>query len=170
MTELVGPTIQALAHRDVLVVVTTGRADPADVESAIGGPLPANVRCTRFIPYDVVLPHASAFVTNGGYTGVTLALAHGVPLVQAGTSEEKSEIAARIRWSGVGVCLATSRPSPWVVADAVTRVLTDASYSVAATAVRQEMAEHDAGREGADLLEQLARTRQPTHRVDAPVR
>lgn len=170
MTELVGPAIQALAHRDVLVVVTTGRADPSDVEAAIGGPLPANVRCTRFIPYDVVLPQVSAFVTNGGYTGVTLALAHGVPLIQAGTSEEKSEIAARIRWSGVGVCLATTRPSPWVVADAVNRVLSDPSYAAAAAALRQEMAEHDAGREGADLLEQLAQTQNPAYRVDVPIR
>ena len=55
------------------------------------------------MPYEQVLPHVDAFVTNGGYTGVTLALAHGVPLVQVGSSEEKAEIGARIAWSGVGV-------------------------------------------------------------------
>ncbi len=52
--------------------------------------------------------HASAVVTNGGYTGVTLALSHGVPLLQAGTTEEKSEIGARIRWTGVGLALRTT--------------------------------------------------------------
>ena len=35
-------------------------------------------------------------VTNGGYGGVQLALAHGVPLVVAGNTEEKGEIAARV--------------------------------------------------------------------------
>jgi hypothetical protein len=41
-------------------------------------------------------------VTNGGYGGVQQALANGVPLVVAGDSEDKPEVAARVRWSGTG--------------------------------------------------------------------
>jgi UDP:flavonoid glycosyltransferase YjiC (YdhE family) len=161
MTELVVPAIRALAGSDVLVVVTTGGPSAAAVEAAYGGPLPANVRVTPFVPYDLLLSHADVFVTNGGYTGVTLALAHGVPIVQAGTTEEKSEIGARIQWTGVGLRLGTTRPSPAALSRAVRRVLTEPSFAAAAGRVRAELAPHDAGREGAVLLERLAATRAP---------
>lgn len=159
-TELLSPAVSGLAGEDVLVVVTAGAADPAELEAALGRPLPANVRCTRFVPYDLLLPHAAAFVTNGGYSGVTLALAHGVPLVQAGVTEEKSEIGARIHWTGVGVRLGTSRPDALAVRDGVRRVLDNPTYLAAAGRVQAEMALHDAGREGAALLERLALTQQ----------
>ena len=120
--ELLLPAIEGLAGEDVLVVVTTGQGDPADVTAKLGA-LPSNVRVTRFVPYDVGLRHADVFVTNGGYTGVTLALAHGVPLVQAGTTEEKAEIAARIHYAGVGVRLGPIKPAPAAVRDGVRRVL-----------------------------------------------
>lgn len=167
MTELVLPTLQALADRDVLVVVTTGQTSPTEVETAWGATLPANVLCTSFAPYDRLLPHVDCFVTNGGYTGVTLALAHGVPLVQAGRTEEKAEIAARIRFTGVGVRLGTTRPSPDAVERAVDRVLGEPAFAAAAQRVQAEMAEHDAGREGADLLERLATTQRPVLRHEA---
>jgi UDP:flavonoid glycosyltransferase YjiC (YdhE family) len=160
VSELLLPAVAGLAEQDVLVVVTTGAADPAELERAAGGSLPTNVRCIRFVPYDLILPHVSAFVTNGGYSGVTLALAHGVPLVQAGTTEEKAEIAARIHFTGVGVRLGTTRPAPAAVCAGVRRVLDDGSYASAAQRVKREMDEHDAGREGAALLEQLAETQQ----------
>jgi UDP:flavonoid glycosyltransferase YjiC (YdhE family) len=166
VTELLVPAIRGLAGLDVTVVVVTGQADPSDVYDALGGDLPGNVLTTRFVPYDTLLPHVSAFVTNGGYSGVTLALAHGVPLVQAGMTEEKHEIARRIEWTGVGVRLGTTRPSPESVAGGVRIVLDEPRYREAAGRVRAEMAQHDAGAEGADLLEELARTRVTVPRLD----
>ena len=105
---LLGPTMEALAGDDVLVVATTGGPDPAPLRPT----LPANVRLERFIPHDLLLPHVDVMVTNGGYGGVQQALAHGVPLVVAGDSEDKPEVAARVRWSGTGVDLRTGRPTP----------------------------------------------------------
>jgi UDP:flavonoid glycosyltransferase YjiC (YdhE family) len=169
VTELVVPTLRALAGEDVLVVVTTGGPPAGAVEAALGGPLPANALVTDFIPYDLLFRHVSAVVTNGGYTGVTLALAHGVPLVQAGTTEEKAEIGARVRWTGVGAVLRTTRPQPEAVRRAVRQVLTDPSYRAAAGRVRAEMARHDAGREGAVLLERLAATRAPVTEPAPPM-
>ena len=166
MTELVLPSLRGLAGEDVLVVVTTGGPSQVEVEAAHGGPLPANALVTPFIPYEMMFRHASAVVTNGGYTGVTLALSHGLPLVQAGTTEEKSEIGARIRWTGVGVALRTTQPKPEAVRTGVRRVLTEPSFRAAAERVRAEMAPHDAGREGAVLLERLAETGAP---VTTPV-
>ena len=55
------------------------------------------------------------------------------------------------------------------VAEAVRLVLTEQGFASAAGRVRDEMAGHDAGREGADLLERLALTGQPVLRGDAVV-
>ena len=52
VTELLVPTVQALAEENVLVVVTTRQADPDELTRHFGGELPANVRVTRFVPYD----------------------------------------------------------------------------------------------------------------------
>lgn len=164
VTELIVPAVRALADVDVTVVVTTGLAHPDSVTAALGGRMPDNTRLARFLPYSLLLPHVDVFVTNGGYTGVTLALADGIPLVQAGVTEEKADIGARIEWSGVGIRLGTTRPSPVAVRQAVHRVLAEPGYRAAARRLQAEMASHDAGREGAALLVELARTGRPVLR------
>jgi MGT family glycosyltransferase len=159
--ELVVPALRALAGEDVLVVVTTGGASAQEVAAVLGGPVPDNARVCEFVPYDLLLPHVDVCVANGGYTGVTTALHHGVPLVQAGSTEEKAEIGARIRWSGVGVRIRATSPSPRRLRSAVRRVLHHPDHRAAAARVGVEMRRHDAGREAAVLLERLAATGRP---------
>jgi MGT family glycosyltransferase len=132
-------TVAALARDDVLVVATTGGPDPEPLRAG----LPENVRLERFVPHDLLLPHVDAMVTNGGYGGVQQALAHGVPLVVAGDSEDKPEVAARVQWSGAGVNLHTGKPSQAMVAQAVRRVLTRPSYRARAGALQDEIAACD---------------------------
>ena len=130
------PAAEALGGEDLLLVATTGGPDPAPLRTG----LPANVRLERFIPHDLLLPHVDVMITNGGYGGVQQALAHGVPLVVAGDSEEKPEVAARVRWSGAGIDLRTGRPSPRQVTDAVRRVLAEPTFGARARALQAEIA------------------------------
>ena len=132
-------TTRALAGDDVLVVATTGGPDPEPLRRG----LPANVRLERFVPHDLLLPHVDVMVTNGGYGGVQQALANGVPLVVAGDSEDKPEVAARVQWSGTGLNLHTGRPSPAMVARAVRRVLSHGSFRQRAQALQAEIAATD---------------------------
>ena len=136
---LVFVTTRALARDDVLVVATTGGPDPEPLRRG----LPANVRLERFVPHDLLLPHVDVMVTNGGYGGVQQALANGVPLVVAGDSEYKPEVAARVQWSGTGLNLHTGRPSPAMVARAVRRVLSHGSDRERARALQAEIAATD---------------------------
>lgn len=122
--DLIRPTIDGLANDDVLVVVSTGGRP----EHTLTGPLPTNVRISSYLPYDELLPKTSVLVTNGGYGGVQFALRHGVPLVVAGQSEEKTEVCARVAWSGAGINLRTNRARSDDVAKAVRKVLADPSY------------------------------------------
>jgi hypothetical protein len=86
-------------------------------------------------------PRTAVMVTNGGFGGVQQALANGVPLVVAGATEDKKEVAARVAWSGTGVKLRTPRPSPRALRRAVQRVLTRPDYGVRARQLRQRTAE-----------------------------
>ncbi len=134
LTELVRPTLEALAGEDVLVVVATGGPPVREL-----GVLPANARAAEFLPYDVLFPRLAVMVTNGGYGGVHYALAHGVPLVVAGGTEDKPEVAARVAWSGTGINLRTGRPKPKAIRRAVRRVLDTPEPRLAAAAVAAQI-------------------------------
>jgi UDP:flavonoid glycosyltransferase YjiC (YdhE family) len=95
-------------------------------------------------------------VTNGGYGAVNHALSLGVPLVVAGDSEEKPEIAARVAWAGAGINLGTGRPSATQIREAVRAVLTKPQYRQRAQALRGAFARHNALDEIAELVEDLA--------------
>ena len=107
---LLRPAIAALADQDVLVIATSGGPDPDTVLAERDRP--ANVRIEPFVPFTELLPLVDVMVTNGGYGGVQMALAYGVPLVGAGTTEDKMEVNARVAHSGAGVSLKVDRPTP----------------------------------------------------------
>ena len=151
--QLIRPAIRALAEENVFVVVTTGTKAASEVGI---DPLPSNVVVERFIPYAHLMPHVDLLLTNGGYGTVQIALAHGVPVIAIGNTEEKPEIANRIEWSGVGVGLKVRVPSERQIQDAVTRVLMTPTYAARAEAIRYELANLDAAAAGAELLEELA--------------
>jgi UDP:flavonoid glycosyltransferase YjiC (YdhE family) len=158
LEELIAPTMRALADRDVIVVAATGGAP---VESL--GDLPANARVAEFIPYDALMPRVDVFVSNGGYGGLHHALAHGVPMVVAGDTEDKMETTRRVEWSGVGINLRTARPTEQAIADAVDRVLRDASFRDRAWELRSDIA----AAPGLEGLEELIRGVASTAAVDA---
>ncbi len=153
--ELIGPTLTALANEDVLVIATTG-GPPTD---AIPVALPANARATVFVPFDQLLPKVDVMVTNGGYGAVNQALSLGIPLVIAGDTEEKPEIAARVAWTGAGINLRTGRPSAEKIRDAVRAVLTNPQYRGKAQAMQAKFASYNAYNEIAELVENLANAR-----------
>jgi UDP:flavonoid glycosyltransferase YjiC (YdhE family) len=123
---LIAPTLEGLANEDVLVVVATGGRTP---ESLGLTNVPHNARIGTFLSYPELLPKTSAMVTNGGYGGVQMALAHGVPVIVAGTSEDKPEVATRVAGSGAGINLKTAAPKPEQVRGAVKALLHEACLS-----------------------------------------
>lgn len=131
LDQLIGPTLEALADRDdLLVIVATGRSGRPL------GPIPGNARVADWLPYPALMPRVSAMVTNGGYGGVQYALSHGIPLVVAGETSDKAEVAARVDHTGVGIDLRTATPSVGAIRDAVDRVLTEGRYRAAGARIR----------------------------------
>jgi UDP:flavonoid glycosyltransferase YjiC (YdhE family) len=136
---LIGPAIRGLAADDVLVVASTG-GRPA---GAVPGAVPGNVRIAEFLPYDLLLPAVDVMVTNGGYSGVQHALACGVPLVVAGDTADKAEVAARVAYNRCGVDLHDGMPTGAAVAAAVREVLADGEYRRQARRLGRDIAATD---------------------------
>jgi UDP:flavonoid glycosyltransferase YjiC (YdhE family) len=150
--ELLLPTITALASEKMLVVVTTPEPEKL-------GTLPANVRVERIIPHALLLPYVDIMVTNGGYKGVKVALAHGVPLVVAGRTEDKPEVASRLVAAGAGIDLKSATPNPDELRQAILKILNTPSYRQQAKAIQAEVALYDSPTKVAQLLERLVSTK-----------
>ncbi|KAG8361947.1 hypothetical protein FVEN_g439 [Fusarium venenatum] len=135
-SNLIVPTIEALSGRDdLLVIAILGRKGAALPKDMV---IPSNTRVIDYLPYDVLLPHASVFVMNAGYGGFLHGITNGVPLVLAGETEDKPEIAMRGEWSGVAVNLRTGQPTPELVRDGVERVLSDNSFKKRVDEIKAE--------------------------------
>lgn len=140
-TELIIPTMNALAKRDdILVVVALGRKG---VTLPKGTVVPSNSRIADYVPFDEVLPHCSIFITNGGYGAFQHGLRNGTPLIIGGSTEDKPEVAARAAWAGVAVNLKTATPEESAIEEAVDEILGNERYKKRAMELEAEMASYD---------------------------
>jgi MGT family glycosyltransferase len=163
--ELLLPTLDALRDEPVQVIAVTGGPEPADLPAP-----PPNARVERFVPFGALMPHVAAMVTNGGYGGLHFALAHGVPLVVAGASEEKPELVARVNWSGVGIGMRTQRPGRLRLREAVRKLLSEPEHAARAAAMQAEMRRYEGADRAVELLERLADTRAPVLSAATPAK
>lgn len=154
---LIEPTIEALADEDVHLMVSTGGRDTSRISAAI----PANTIVAEYIPHDVLLPMVDVMVTNGGYGAVQRALMAGVPLVVAGDTEDKPEVAARVEWFGAGINLRTGTPSAGMVRRAVRDVLNNERYLGRARDLEAAFARRDGVAEIAALIDEAVAERRP---------
>lgn len=154
------PTVEALAGEEVTVVVTTGGRGLSVPHTA----LPTNTHVAEFIPHDVLLPKVDVMVTNGGFGAVQRALSLGVPLVVAGDTEDKPEVAARVAWTGAGVDLRTGTPTRGAIRSAVRDVLDRAHYRENARRLEVAFTRRDGVAEIAAVIDEVLAERRQTVR------
>jgi MGT family glycosyltransferase len=155
--DLIQPVLDGLAQEDMTVIATTG----GKTAEEMGIRAPANALVVPFVPFTQLMPYVDVMVTNGGYGGVTISLAHGVPLVVGGTTEDKMEVSARVAYTGVGINLRTATPTPAQAREAARSVLQNSTYREKARTIQAAMARLDGPTNAANLLERLAATGQP---------
>ena len=129
---LIRPTIDGLAGSPVTVVVSLGGRSVDEL-----GAVPSNVLVAPYFDYEALLPLTDVVITNGGFGGVLQALRHGIPVVVAGDTEDKPEVAARIAWAGVGVNLRTGTPSSSAIVSAVDTILESPRFANRAHEMQQ---------------------------------
>jgi UDP:flavonoid glycosyltransferase YjiC (YdhE family) len=148
--KLIIPALEALKEMDALVLVATGGRGTADLQA--GYPQP-NIQIHDYIDFAAVFEYTDAFVTNGGFGGVQLALSKGVPLVVSGINEGKSDVNARVEHAGVGINLRTDHPSPEKIGRAVRTILADPEWKSRAERMRRDFGSHNPAEAAAKVVE-----------------
>jgi MGT family glycosyltransferase len=153
---LVRTALAALADEPVRVVATTNRVVPQrPIE------VPANAVLVDWLSYSQLMPIASLVISHGGHGTVARALSAGAPVLICPIVGDMSETAMRVDWAGCGLSVPwrLCRPAPlrW----AAKRLLEDRSFATRAGELSIWSREHDGAERGAELVEQLARTRTP---------
>lgn len=138
--------MEALADRDVLVVVTVPAGDAEVLDP------PANARVETFVPHGLVLDRAVCAITHGGMGATQKALARGVPVVAVPYGRDQLEVARRVEAAGAG-----TRLSPRGLRADRLRTAVDMATARRDGAQRVARAFHDAGgpSAAADHLEEL---------------
>jgi UDP:flavonoid glycosyltransferase YjiC (YdhE family) len=126
LSRLLLPSIRALADSGATVIASTGGGH-ADVRARFR--TDPRIRMVDFVCYDWLLPRSDLMITNGGYGGVQLAARHGIPLIVAGDTQDKAEVGARVRWSGIGIDLRTGRPRHRRIGAAIRAIRRDRRYA-----------------------------------------
>jgi len=148
LDDLINPVIDALKDERVKLIIVP-------VESGELNKLPANMYAEKFIPFGNLLPHIDIMISNGGFGAVQNALAHGVPLIIAGATEEKMEVAARVENAGAGINLRTQNPSVSEIKKAVNELLNNTRFKQKAKILQTDFAKYDAAKLAVESIEQL---------------
>lgn len=140
LEQVIAPAIRAFADQPIHVLVAMG-GRPAD---ALPMPLPSNTHLVDFADFAYWLARAAVLVTNGGYGSVQKALTYGVPLIVAGTGEDKKETATRVAWTGCGINLKTGYATPDALLNALNTILGNELYRWRAATIQKHFDTTDA--------------------------
>jgi len=134
--DLFGRVLAGLRKLSVNVVVTVGgHIDPAEF-----GEQPANIHIERYVAQEVILPTCSLVISHAGSGSVAGALAHGKPMVLIPMGADQPLNAARCVALGLARMLDPMTATPESVREAVSIVLVEPSYRLAAERLRDEFA------------------------------
>lgn len=152
--ELIIPTLEALKDFDVIVVALLVRSERIENYEP-----PPNARFAQYIPYVELFKHADLVISSGGYGSIQQAFEAGVPMVLAGTTEDKPEGNARAAWTGAAINLATGTPKVSQVRQAVDTVLHNRNFKMKALKLQAKYRATDSIRDIAATVDELASRR-----------
>ncbi|MFF7803109.1 nucleotide disphospho-sugar-binding domain-containing protein [Streptomyces olivaceus] len=143
--------VEGLAGLDVEVVLAVGPDDRRKL-----GTLPGGVRVAENVPLHLFMETCDAIVHQGGTSTLLTAARHGLPQVMMPQTADNPFNAANFAGSGAGVTLDAAGADAGEIGAAVTRVLTEPAWRVAAEKLRGEMAEMPPPSAVVRSLEELA--------------
>lgn len=165
--------LDALADLDIDVVATLN-----DVQLSGVRRVPDNVRVIEYFPLDQLVPTCSLVIHHGGLATMITAACARVPQlvvdfldfeIGASTSEDGKVSGSRyplapvtggyVAGYGAGEVLDLSKPSPEVIREQVSRVLTEPSFRGGAAALHEELMLSPAPTDLVPMLERLATSR-----------
>ena len=145
--------IDAAAELPVRLLVTLGDTiSPRELSPA------ENCLLAHSAPHNVVMPGAALVVTHGGHGTVTRALRHRRPLIVVPHGRDQNDNAVRVTARGAGLLLSADAPAA-AFRSAITTLLTDRGYAVAADDLGRQVADEVERSPVVEELEALASRR-----------
>jgi MGT family glycosyltransferase len=117
--------------------------------------IPDHVLVREFVPQLDLLPHLDAVISHAGHNTVCETLAHGLPLVLAPIRDDQPVIAGQVAAAGAGIRVHFGRVGPTELRAALTTVLDDPIYRVAARGIQASFTAAGGAPAAADHLEKL---------------
>jgi MGT family glycosyltransferase len=142
--------VDALGALPVRGLVTLGDAIVPEALAA-----PDNVSLVHSAPHEAVLKEAALVVTHGGHGTVVKALVHGRPMLVIPHGRDQNDNAVRVTERGAGLAL-TPAASPQDIRAALSRLLAEPGFALAAGALGARVAADVAGSPIVAILEELA--------------
>lgn len=139
-----------------LVVALGGTLDPSAF-----GPQPSNVHIERYIPMSLIAPYCDLVVSHAGSNTIMTTLGQGLPMLLIPIGADQPLNAIRCTELGVAQRLEAEDLRAEDVSSAVRTLLKDESYREVAQKLQQEIVTMPDAGFAVQLLEQLARERQP---------
>jgi len=142
--------VEGCTAHDVNLVVTTG---PGLDGSALGT-LPGSVRTAPYLPQAALLPHCTAVVSHAGAGTMLGALCHGLPQLCLPQGTDQPFNTDALMPTGAALALQPDEVTSDAVAEALGRLLGDATFRAAAERLRSEIEQMPpAGKVLADLAD-----------------
>ena len=134
------------------------------------GPLKAQIRLgpnmygDQFLPQPSILPQCDLLITHGGNNTMCEGFHFGLPMIGLPLFWDQYDNAQRLQETGFGCRLPTYDWAEEQLASAVNELILNSSLSTRMRAESQAIREAAGRTRGADLLERLARTKEPVTR------
>ena len=134
-THVFEAALAGLRELPVNVIVTVGPgADPASL-----GSQPAHVLVTDFVAHELLLPHCSTIISQGGPATILAALDHGIPHLVLPQGADQFLNAPVLQASGAGLALMPAEATADRIGAAVGRLLEEPSFTEAARRMQVEL-------------------------------
>ncbi len=149
------------------LVLARGMWDEEDAGREATHDLPGDPLVVDFAPQLALLDRAALLITHAGLNTTLEAISRGVPMVALPRSADQPGNAARIAYSGAGLCASFHHGTPQELRGAILRVLSEDTFRRRAQELEQAMRAAGGARRAAEIAEEALLTRRPCRTVAA---
>ncbi len=136
--------IDAFSELDITVVIV--------VDPNIRSTWPANFYPYLYIPQLRLLQFVDVVVCHAGHNTVCESLSAGIPMITIPVAYDQSYVATKVKNCGAGIRLKYRRLSSKGLRDALTEILQNSSYKMAAQRIQSSFQQSEGERVAADLI------------------
>lgn len=169
MNRAVYPKIAAACvGLDAQLVLARGKWTDEEAGRESSYNLPGDPLVVDYAPQLALLEQAAVLITHAGLNTTLEGLSRGVPIVALPRSADQPANAARVVYSGAGLCASFRKATPEELRRVIVQVLSDERFRRRAKELQLAMRAAGGAARAAEITEQALTTRRPVVRQEGP--